>query len=42
MEQEKYKEIICKAEERFLQRNINRESDDKQNSIISQEMIDTD
>ena len=42
MEQEKCKETICKEAERLPQSNINRESDDKPNSVVSQEMMDID
>ena len=42
MEQEKCKETICKETERLPQRNVNRESDDERNSIVLQEMMDTD
>ena len=40
MEQGKCKETIHGEAEK--QYNINRDSDDKQNSIVSQEMMDTD
>ena len=42
MEQEKHRETIYKEAEILPQRNINRESDDKWNSMVSQEMMDTD
>ena len=42
MEQGKYKETIHKEAERFPQHNVNRDSDDEQNSMVSQEMMDTD
>ena len=42
MEQEKCKETICKEAERLPQHNVNRESDDKSNSMVLQEMMDTD
>ena len=41
-EQEKCRETICKETERLPLRNINRESDDEQNSIVLQETMDTD
>ena len=41
-EQGKHKETIHKEAERLPQYNVNRDSDDKQNSIVSQEMMDTD
>ena len=41
-EQGKCKETIHKEAERPPQHNVNRDSDDKQNSIVSQEMMDTD
>ena len=42
MEQGKHKESICKEEERLPQYDINRDSNDKCNSIVLQEMMDTD
>ena len=42
MEQEKHKETIHREAEKLTQHNVNRESDDEQNSIVSQEMMDTD
>ena len=42
MEQGKHKESIRKEAEMLPPRNISRESDDKQNSIASLEMLDTD
>ena len=42
MEQRKHKERICREAERLPQHDINRDSDDKQNSIVFQEMMDTD
>ena len=42
MEQGKHKESICKEAERLLQPEISRGSDDKSNSIASQETMDTD
>ena len=42
MEQGKCKETIHREAEKLPQYNVNRESDDKQNSIVSQEMMDTD
>ena len=42
MEQGKRKETICKEAETLPPRNISRESDNKQNSIASLEMMDTD
>ena len=41
-EQGKHKETICREAERFPQYDINRDSDDKQNSIVLQETMDTD
>ena len=42
MEQGKHKESICREAERLPQHDINRDSDDKWNSIVSQETMDTD
>ena len=42
MEQEKHRETICKEAEMHPLKNVNRESDDEQNSIVSQETMDTD
>ena len=42
MEQGKHKESIHREAEKLPQHNINRESDDEWNSIVSQEMMDTD
>ena len=42
MEQEKHRETIHKEAEMLPQRNVNIESDDEQNSMVSQEMMDTD
>ena len=42
MEQGKYKESICREAEKLPQPDISRDSDDEQNSITSQEMMDTD
>ena len=42
MEQGKHKESIHREVEKLPQHNVNRESDDEQNSIILQEMMDTD
>ena len=42
MEQGKHKETICREAERLPQYDVNRDSDDEQNSIVSQEMMDTD
>ena len=42
MEQGKHKESICKEAERLPQYNVNRDSDDERNSIVSQETMDTD
>ena len=42
MEQGKHKETICREAEKLPQHNVNRESDDEWNSIILQEMMDTD
>ena len=42
MEQGKCKETICREAETLPPRNISRESDNKQNSIASLEMMDTD
>ena len=42
MEQGKHKDSICREVEKLLQPDISRDSDNKQNSITSQEMMDTD
>ena len=42
MEWGKCRETVCWEAEKLPQYNINRESDDKQNSIVSQETMDTD
>ena len=42
MEQEKHRKTICKEADMPPLRWVNRESDDKQNNIVSQEMMDTD
>ena len=42
MEQGKCKETICREAEKLPQYDVNRESDDKGNSIVSQETMDTD
>ena len=42
MEQAKCRETICQEAEKLQQNDINRDSDDKRNSIVSQEMMDTD
>ena len=42
MEQGHHKETICKEAEMLPQHDINRDSDDKQNSMVSQETMDTD
>ena len=41
MEQGKHKETICREAERLPQHDVNRDSNDKRNSIILQ-MMDTD
>ena len=38
-EQGKHKETICKEAERLPQYNVNRDSDDEQNSMVSQESL---
>ena len=42
MEQGKCKETICREAERPPQPDVSRDSDDEQNSIVSQETMDTD
>ena len=42
MEQGKCKETICREAEKLPQYDINREPKDEWNSIVSQEMMDTD
>ena len=42
MEQGKHKESMHKKVERLPQYNVNRDSDDEQNSIVLQETMDTD
>ena len=42
MELGKHKESICKEAERLQQYDINRDSGDKQNSMVLQEMMDSD
>ena len=41
-EQGKHKESICREAEKLSQYDVNRESDDKRNSVVLQEMMDTD
>ena len=41
-EQGKHRETICQEVEKLPQHNVTRESDDEQNSVVSQEMMDTD
>ena len=41
MEQGKCKETICREAEKLLQPDVSRDSDDEQNSIVSQETMDT-
>ena len=41
-EQGKHRKTICQEVEKLPQHNVTRESDDEQNSIILQEMMDTD
>ena len=42
MEQGKCKETICREAEKPPQPDVSRDSDDKQNNITLQEMMDTD
>ena len=42
MEQEKHRKAICKEADMPPLRHVNREYDDKQNSIVLQETMDTD
>ena len=42
MEQGKCKETICREAEKLLQPDVSRDSNDEQNSIVSQETRDTD
>ena len=41
-EQGKCKETICQEAEKLPQHNVNRDSDDEQNSMVSQETMGTD
>ena len=41
MEQGKHRETICQEAEKLPQYDVNRESDDEKNSVVLQEMMDT-